>query len=791
MAEESMDGKPLKDNLKEAAKAFDKIRTLGSESEDIFKSIGTALTGMARDSKDFKTQIGSASSLQTDLATQAKILASVSRSTITDKKEIAKFESAAVKLGKTRLALNAKITTLQQLRANAGKAEQKILDKTIENLRNGGDYAGEIASNFKEISDANKKLNQDTSWIEGIADVADDLPVVGKFFGDFKRAAQEAREAGAKGGSALAAGGGAVAGAVGKLALAFSGATFLKAIYKTDQDVVNLQRNLNLSESAARSLDKRFREVGITVKGISGDDLRNVTMAVSDQMGATADLSAKSGIALAVMTKKLGLSAEQAASLATFSATTGKNIEDVQKEIVGTVQVQNVANNTSIRYQDIMKDIAGASAATRMSVKGMPGGLAKAAYQARKLGLSFSSMEGIADNLLDYESSIANEMEAELLIGQDLELNGARQAALRNDLVGMSQELAKNGITAAKFSDMDRIQQEAVAKAMGMSREEMAGMFEKQKAIQELGGGADMTVDAAVRKKYEEIQLMDEGAAKEKAMQKLRDTAGAKEITRQLETQSAAEAQEEAMQDMTAALGDFSKLLIPVTAFFQKISTIAGETFVFITKMGSKMKALGAIMRDAFKPLSKLKTIPTLAMKLFGKLGKFLGGSFIKAGAKGGFKSLLKKIPILGALVGLGFAAKRAKEGDYLGAGLEFLSGVASIFPGIGTAVSAGLDVGLMAMDANGVTGKNSKSAIKRRKDPSSFVYEEKDVKLDDFTIRANPKDTITMAGGTKLGGNVENLLQELIHIVKQGGDVYLDGSKVGSALALGAKLST
>ena len=61
---------------------------------------------------------------------------------------------------------------------------------------------------------------------------------------------------------------------------------------------------------------------------------------------------------------------------------------------------------------------------------------------------------------------------------------------------------------------------------------------------------------------------------------------------------------------------------------------------------------------------------------------------------------------------------------------------------------------------------------------------------VEDFTIRPLGKDTITMAGGTKLGGNVEKLLEELIDIVKQGGDVYLDGSKVGSALALGAKLS-
>ena len=64
-------------------------------------------------------------------------------------------------------------------------------------------------------------------------------------------------------------------------------------------------------------------------------------------------------------------------------------------------------------------------------------------------------------------------------------------------------------------------------------------------------------------------------------------------------------------------------------------------------------------------------------------------------------------------------------------------------------------------------------------------------MEVDDFTIKSNPKDTITMAGGTKLGGNVEKLLEELISLVKSGGNVYLDGSKVGEALVLSSRLST
>ena len=79
---------------------------------------------------------------------------------------------------------------------------------------------------------------------------------------------------------------------------------------------------------------------------------------------------------------------------------------------------------------------------------------------------------------------------------------------------------------------------------------------------------------------------------------------------------------------------------------------------------------------------------------------KIGGKSAGKAVSKGLGKMGLKKVPVLGALAGGAFAAERAMKGDWLGAGGELLSGVASIFPGIGTGISAAIDAGLMARDA-------------------------------------------------------------------------------------------
>lgn len=72
------------------------------------------------------------------------------------------------------------------------------------------------------------------------------------------------------------------------------------------------------------------------------------------------------------------------------------------------------------------------------------------------------------------------------------------------------------------------------------------------------------------------------------------------------------------------------------------------------------------------------------------QIGKLLG------------KNVLKRIPGIGAIIGLGFAFSRFKSGDIIGGLIDVMSAIASIVPGVGTAVSIGLDVLNAFLDAKG-----------------------------------------------------------------------------------------
>ena len=102
--------------------------------------------------------------------------------------------------------------------------------------------------------------------------------------------------------------------------------------------------------------------------------------------------------------------------------------------------------------------------------------MAKAASEAKELGLNLEQVDKIAGSLLDIESSIAAEFEAEVITGKQLNLERARFFALTNDLEGLTKEIANNEEIISSFAGATRIEQEAIAGALGMSRQQMADM---------------------------------------------------------------------------------------------------------------------------------------------------------------------------------------------------------------------------------------------------------------------------------------------------------------------------
>ena len=253
------------------------------------------------------------------------------------------------------------------------------------------------------------------------------------------------------------------------------------------------------TENIAKSLGKSYNEsIGLTqnmtsIATSSGNIFvtsKNITesfLELSRSLNTTAMLSEKMLVDFTEITKQIGYSVETAITLSKLSLLNDKSASSLAKTYLGQIKLLNIKNDLSINEKNILDDISNVSKSLLITFSKQPQELAKASFEVRKLGLNLKLVEGLAGSLLNIESSINDEFEAEVLTGRALNLERARYFALTNDIAGVAQEINKQGISSVEFAKMNRIQQDAIAKAVGMSRDDMGGMLIEQESIQKVG----------------------------------------------------------------------------------------------------------------------------------------------------------------------------------------------------------------------------------------------------------------------------------------------------------------
>jgi galactitol-specific phosphotransferase system IIB component len=281
------------------------------------------------------------------------------------------------------------------------------------------------------------------------------------------------------------------------------------AFKSLDNGISQFAKDMNLSYQDAAKLNNEFNDIAnssndlfVTTKGI-----RETMAAIGQSLGTNAILNAKDAVTFTKLREQAGLTNEELSKMQQLTLATGGNLENNTKELLGAANITAMNNGVLLNEKEIMKEVARTSDATKLSLGGSAAALGSAVAQAKALGMTLEQVDKIADSLLQIESSISAELEAELLTGKNLNLENARLAALNNDMVGLAKELAKNYGTAAEFSKMNRIQQEAAAKAVGMSREELAGTLVKAEALKSMSGEQAELAKRAFDNRVKEVGL--------------------------------------------------------------------------------------------------------------------------------------------------------------------------------------------------------------------------------------------------------------------------------------------
>ena len=220
--------------------------------------------------------------------------------------------------------------------------------------------------------------------------------------------------------------------------------------------------------------------------GASMEDVASTAATVSSEFGVGLTASGKMAGQLIDTAKAVGLSNDEAAKLSGILQTTsGLSAQQAERLTEGAFQL---AAANDVNPSAVLKDMAASSEAFASFSENGGDNIARAAVQARALGLSLDTTAKIAEGLLDFETSIGKELESSVLIGRQLNFQKARELALNNDIEGAISNIVSQLGSEAEFNELNSIQRKAIADSIGVSVGDMAKMVANQDKANKLAG---------------------------------------------------------------------------------------------------------------------------------------------------------------------------------------------------------------------------------------------------------------------------------------------------------------
>ena len=590
----------------------------------------------------------------------------------------------------------------------------------------------------------------------------------------------------------------------------------------------------------------------LQMAGISAESIAESMQAASDATGKMP--TGKMAADMSIMAQRTGQSTE---SIATINETF-QRLDKVSEKTALNLQegVRAMADKAGVNLGSAMAEIAEASKdALSYQIKGSSQ-LAKQVIYAKSLGVSFNAVAKAGQNMvLNYKDSIKSEMSLSAMLGKNVNLSEVRAKFMSGDQEGAMKSLKAQGLNP---KDMNMFQQQALSEALGGM-----DLNSIQKITENTGkSGGDLKEGGAggANEQYLAAKSSAEaGLAAANAM-----TSAAFELQRIALKAKEEQAKQQAIIDN---VGGIAKLMnerdqqgflknaetMLTTALISTVATIV-TTFLMnkgmgLFKAGPKVPTAAPKVTTPTTPTTKsgrpdmrykanklpganvaddvVKAGTTTAgksvVKTAGKnVVKTAGKNVVKTGVKVAgktvLKSVIKKIPIIGALAGIGFALQRVASGDFAGAALEVASGAAGTIPGIGTAASIGIDAALAARDMGAFdsTSTAAKPTVDAGAKPVSKEQQAKPIETGTKptvdAVNANGEKQLTAQQAavekakvtlseaqysTKLQqetvamlGLSTQILSKIMENTANGGDITLDGRSIRNSLLNQARRS-
>ena len=354
-------------------------------------------------------------------------------------------------------------------------------------------------------------------------------------------------------------------------------------------------------EKAVRQVNTEFAYMGVTLEkaylaaGALYGEFQTSHLVTKDMISFTARVA-----------ENLGISADNVAEFeAKFSEIVKSSGLTTQNVIATTAAL---ASAGGVAPKKVMEDMAKASGAILSSLARNPMALMRAAVEARRMGTTLENMGKSARGLLNYQESMTSELEASALLNQNISFQRARQLAWEGKIEKSREEALRQISKAGDFTRLNVYQQEALAKAAGMTVDEVVKQQNQQKLLNNL-----RRTNPALVAEYDKM------LAKTKLTGKAAEDAANKEYEIMIKKQLMQAELTKLTNSLTAAWIHISDALLPIE------NAIMPPILFMVRALAGSFKLIGSFIRGMLGPLDSFAKRFRLGEEGSEKMEKVLG----------------------------------------------------------------------------------------------------------------------------------------------------------------------
>ena len=306
---------------------------------------------------------------------------------------------------------------------------------------------------------------------------------------------------------------GLIIAAVGKL---------VQMMLKVGNAAADVGKNLGVGAGEARDINLSFNSIARRSADFTqtAEKIGQALNLINEGLGTSAKIiSAEILDTMATLQHRMGLTAESTFGLFQAASLAGKSMSDVALGALASSIEVGKQTGLLLDHKSILEETGKTTGQIRAQLGGSSDAIASAIARARAFGMELKEVASAGRSLLNFQESISAELEAELITGRQLNLERARLAALTGDYELLTEEINANVGDFYEFSRLNVLQQEQLARAVGMEADQLSNILMKRANLDQLAQEAENRGERELARSYMQLSLQQKFAA---AIEKLK-----------------------------------------------------------------------------------------------------------------------------------------------------------------------------------------------------------------------------------------------------------------------------